>query len=116
MNVDASGVSRDIGSVPAPAGPVAEVLATINPGTQYEPEAGAAPTVSTAAAASRTRNPSMGSRVASRIWTVDSFDESTGVPADRPVWGASLQGNSGEVRRPPRSTPELLLTHAFMRG
>lgn len=110
MNVDASGVSRDIGGAPAAAGPVAEVLVTINPGMQYEAGAVAAPAVGTtavaAAAAARPRNPSLGSRAASRIWTVDSFDESAGMPADRPVWGTSVPGHGGEVLRPPRLPPD----------
>lgn len=92
--MDASGVSRDF---PSAGTAVADVLANINPGIQPAADPAAEPPP--AAHVPRSRVPSLGSRAVSHIWTVDSFDESAGVPADRATWGggASMH-HSGEVR------------------
>ena len=102
--MDASGVSRDI----PPAGtPVADVLANINPGMQPAADPAAEPPPT--AHVSRSRVPSLGSRAVSHIWTVDSFDESAGVPADRTTWGggASMH-HSREVRAQRGTTVSVL--------
>lgn len=102
--MDVSGMSRDIVGGASGGNGVAEVLATINPGMSYPDAVAAGPQDAVAPAivggAARPRMSSLGSRVGSRIWTVDSFDESAGMPADRAYMhaGASLQGNSDDVR------------------